>query len=175
MKLDLRKDFDEIYSHLVHRVQNYTPGVNVLHDPGGVNSPIAQITFGYELTQAGWVVLAFDARSDAKSDGEWSRCIDETMLARPEWLRATKSLGAGEAVEFKLTDGSVCTLSPKYDDAEYGAVYGNLLKWILLKAHEDGVFRSLPLAERCQLAVEDFDFRYGWTLYDDRGDKAADA
>jgi hypothetical protein len=167
MKIDLREDFTDIYSHLVHLVRAYVPGVNVLRDPGHRESPIAQINFGYEISQGGWVAFVFDTRSKATCDGEWTRYIEETMLERPEWARATESLDAGEIVEFTLPDGSVRTFVPNYDDHEYGSIFGDLLKDILLKAHEDGVFKSLPLVERCQLAVEDFDGRYGWIRYED--------
>lgn len=55
------------------------------------------------------------------------------------------------------------------EDDEYVAVFGELLKGVLLKARKDGVFDSLPKAKKCHMGVEEMDGNYGWPNYEDRG------
>src|SRR6186713_715981 len=85
MTLDLRRDFSEIYDHLVNQVRSFDPkGGNVLGKPG----PIKLIEVGFEYSQAGWLVVVFDMRKKAEPDGEWTARIEGNELERPHWLEA---------------------------------------------------------------------------------------
>jgi hypothetical protein len=57
------------------------------------------------------------------------------------------------------------------EDDEYVAVFGELLKGVLLKARKDRVFDSLPKAKKCHMGVEEMDGNYGWPNYEDWGKK----
>lgn len=163
MKLDLRKDFDAIYAHVVQRVRDFNPAKNA--GPGPKKAPISMMEFGYQCDQAGWVALVFDTRPDAESDGEWNAYIEQNAFECPHWQEAAEAL-ENEAVNVTLPDGK------KRKIAEYEALVvllGDLLKAVLLKARAEGVFQSLPKASRCSFGVEEHDGGYGWPQYEDRG------
>jgi hypothetical protein len=166
MKLDLRKDFKDIYSYLVRRVQTFDPSRNA--GPGDGKSPVAQVEFGYQCDQAGWVALVFDTRPDATSDGEWNSYIEENLFERPHWQEAFESLET-KAVDIVLPDGSKRKIAPDTGQEEYVTILGELLKSVLLKARDDRLLESLPKAKRCHLGVEEHDGQFGWPRYEDRG------
>jgi hypothetical protein len=161
VRLDLRRDFADIYAHLADRVRGFSPaGRDVLGGPG----PVRMIEVGFEYAQAGWLVVAFDTRPDAEPDGEWTHLItEENMLDRPHWLEA----GAAEGpITLVRLDGTVAELPA---DAELAELLGEMVKAVLLKARADGVFKGLPKAPGCELGVECFDGGYGWPEYQERG------
>jgi hypothetical protein len=166
MKLDLRKDFDDIYAYLVRRVRTFDPSNNA--GPGDGQSPVGQIEFGFQCDQAGWVALVFDTRRGAKPDGEWNAFIEENRFERPHWQEAFETLES-KPVDVVLPDGTKRKLSGDSGFEEFVAVLGELLKSVLMKARADGVFKSLPKAKRCHLGVEEMDGGYGWPNYEDRG------
>jgi len=166
MKLDLRNDFDDIYAYVVRRVQSFGSADN--KGPGDATSPVALVELGYQCDQAGWVALVFDTRLDATPCGEWNSYIEENLFERPFWQEASDSLET-EAVDFVLPDGSVRTVSPSMDENEYMAIFGELLRDVLLKARQEGVFESLPKARGCLLCVEEHDGRYGWPGFENLG------
>ncbi len=166
MKLDLRKDFDDIYAYVVRRAQNFDPSKNA--GPGEANSPIAMIDLCFECAQAGWVALVFDTRPNAKPDGEWTNYIDENLFERPHWLEAIETLEA-KSVDVVLSDGKQRKISPDTDFDEFVGLFGELLKGVLLKARADGVFKSLPKAVPCHMGVEELEGHFGWPEYENRG------
>ena len=85
MRLDLRRDFADIYAHVADRVRNYDPATN---DGPGDPGPVKMVKVGFEYSQAGWVVVVFDTRPDAEPDGEWNAHIQGNALDRPDWLAA---------------------------------------------------------------------------------------
>ena len=193
MKLDLRKDFKEIYSYVLDRVKTFDLAKN--KGPGKANSPITEITIGFQCDQAGWIALVFDTRPKAEPDGEWNKYIKkQNVFKRPHWQKAFEALDE-ESVEFTLPNGKKKTILPFADDEdgdvdraeeeddseddedgdqeddEYVSIFGELLKGVLLKARKDGVFDSLPKAKKCHMGVEEMDGNYGWPDFEDRGKK----
>jgi hypothetical protein len=164
--LDLRRDFDEIYTHLVERVKNFDPSTN--SGPGDGLSPVAMIEFGFQCDQAGWVALIFDTRENAEPDGEWNSFIEENMFERPHWQQARESLET-KVLNVVLPDGTKRKVSGPSGFGDFVALLGDLLKGVLLKSRTDGVFKSLPKAKECHLGVEEMDGGYGWPSYEDRG------
>ena len=165
-KLDLRKDFNEIYKHVVRRVRTYDPSTNA--GPGDGTSPVHMIDLGFQCEQDGWVVLIFDTRPDAEPDGEWNSFIDENLFERRHWQDALLSLEHGP-VEVVLPDGKKRKITGETEFVDFAALYGDLLKGVLLKARADGVFKFLPKAKECHMGVEEQEGRYGWPAYEDRG------
>jgi hypothetical protein len=174
MLLDLRKDYEDIYSYLVRRVHAFDPSKK--KGPGDANAPISQIELGYQCDQAGWVALVFDTRPKAEPDGHWQSYIAANIFERPHWQEAFELLET-KAVDFVLLDGSKHNIPPygedgeneDYDEEEHVAIFGELLKSVLLKARAEGLFDLLPKATECHLGVEEHDGRYGWPHYEDRG------
>jgi len=165
-KLDLRKDFNEIYAHLVERVRTFDPSTNA--GPGGGSFPVHMIDFGFQCEQDGWVVLIFDTRPDAQPDGEWNSFIDENLFERRHWQEALLALEDG-SLDVLLPDGKPRKITGETEFADFVALFGDLLKDVLLKARADGVFKSLPKGTECHMGVEEQEGRYGWPAYENRG------
>jgi len=165
-KLDLRKDFNEIYKHVVKRVRTFDPSKNA--GPGEGSSPVHMIDVGFQCEQDGWVVLIFDTRPDAQPDGEWNSFIDKNLFRRQHWQEALLALEDG-SVEVLLPDGKKRKITGETEFEDFVALFGDLLKGVLLKARADGVFKSLPKAEECHMGVEEQEGRYGWPAFEDRG------
>jgi hypothetical protein len=162
VKLDLRRDFAEIYAHLVDRVRTFDSASN---DGPGKPGPVKMIQVGYEYSQSAWVVVVFDTRPDAEPDGEWNSHIEGNELERPDWLAAGEAnMKAG--ITLVRPDGTEVKL-PK--NTELAEPLGELVKAVLLKARADGVFDKLPKAAGCELAVEHHEGAYGWPMYEARG------
>ncbi|MEZ6141483.1 MAG: ankyrin repeat domain-containing protein [Zavarzinella sp.] len=165
LKLDLRKDYDQIYKLVVKRVQKYNPRMNV--GTGDESSLVHMIELGYQCDQAGWVALIFDTRPDAAPDGEWTASIGENLFERRHWHEAYQAIQDGP-VQISLPDGTQCEIgATEYES--FTEKIGEMLKNLLLKARTDGVFESLPKAIQCHLGVEAIDGSYGWPAYEDRG------
>ena len=128
MKLDLRTDFQDIYSYLIQRVRTFDPSANA--GPGDGASPISQIDFGYQCDQAGWVALVFDTRPDAEPDGEWNSYIEANILERPHWQAAYEALET-EPVEIIFLDGITDIATSDSNEEAYMAIFGDLLKNVL--------------------------------------------
>ena len=136
-KLDLRKDFNAVYKHLVERVRKFDPaGGNVLGGP----DPIKMIEVGFEYSQAGWVVVVFDTRPNAEPDGEWTSLIDGNELERPHWLEAGEANLDGPITVIQL-DGTEAKLPSGTELAE---ILGEVLKAAVLKAEKTACLLGLP-------------------------------
>jgi hypothetical protein len=162
MRLDLRRDFAEIYSYVVDRVRGFDPATN---DGPGDPGPVKMIEVGFEYAQAGWVVIVFDTRPDAGPDGEWNSHIEGNELERPHWQEAGEANMDGP-INLVQLDGTETVLPVNSELAE---PLGELLKAVLLKARSDGVFAALHKAANCELGVEHHEGAYGWPDYEVRG------
>jgi hypothetical protein len=163
-RLDLRKDFADVYAFVADRVRSFDPATN---DGPGEAGPVTRIDVGFGLYQSGWVCLVFDTRPDAEPDGEWNEYIEETVLERPSWAKACEAVEAG-ALVLILPDGTRQELPAEATD-QLVAALGGMLRGVLLKARADGVFARLPKTARCELGVEEQDGSYGWPAYEERG------
>lgn len=162
MKLDLRRDFDDIYTYLVDRVRRFDPAKN---DGPGDPGPVKMIEVGFEYSQAGWVAVVFDTRPNAGPDGEWNAHIAGNELERPHWLEIGEA-NQEEPVALIGLDG-IETILPEC--TELADPLGEMIKAVLLKARADGVFAGLPKAHGCELGVEHSEGAYGWPEYEARG------
>jgi hypothetical protein len=107
-RLDLRKDFADIYRFVAERVGSFDPATN---DGPGKGKRVKRIDFGYQFDQAGWVALVFDTRRDAQPDGRWNAHIPGNWLERPKW-RAAAEANEDESFAFTLPDGTGREISP---------------------------------------------------------------
>ena len=94
--------------------------------------------------------MVFDTRPDAAADGEWNSHIERNILKRPLWQEAFESLET-KAIDVVLPDGSKRKISSDTDawEEEYVAIFGEVLKGVLVKAREEGILKLLPKAKRC--------------------------
>ncbi len=165
-RLDLRKEFADVYGFVSRRVRSFDPTTN---DGPGKGKRVAQIDIGFGLYQSGWVCLVFDTRRNPEPDGEWTMHIDETVLERPRWATACDAVEAGP-LTLILPDGTRQEL-PVGEKGVRRLVntLGDMLRSVLLQARTDGVFAGLPKAARCELGVEEQEGTYGWPAYEERG------
>jgi hypothetical protein len=163
-RLDLRKDFAEVYTFVSERVRSFDSATN---DGPGEAGPVTRIDIGFGLYQSGWVALVFDTRPDPEPDGEWNEHIDGNDLERPRWPKACDAVEKGP-LSLILPDGTRREL-PAGASGQLVTALGDMLRGVLLKVRADGVFASLPKAARCELGVEEQDGSYGWPVYESRG------
>lgn len=163
-RLDLRKDFAEVYAFVAERVKSFRPSTN--RGPGK-GQRVSRIDLGFGLFQGGWVCLVFDTGRNPEPDGEWNEYIEDTVLERPRWVQAHEVLET-RPLTVILPEGNRRELSARGTGALVAAL-GHMLKAVLLKARADGVFAALPSARRCELGVEAQEGSYGWPAYEERG------
>jgi hypothetical protein len=160
-RLDLRKDFAEVYAFVAGRARAFDPAAN----PGpGKGKRVSRIDVGFGLYQSGWACLVFDTRRNPEPDGEWNEYIEDTVLERPKWATACEAVEAGP-LTLILPDGARRELATG-NTGPLVAALGDMLRAVLLKARDDGVFAALPKAPRCELGVEEQDGSYGWPEYE---------
>ena len=88
-------------------------------------------------------------------------------MERPHWAEAGER-NETEPIDVILMDGSTRTL-PVAENDTLAILIGEMFREVMLHARDTGVFDALPLAERCELGVEEFNGIYGWPEYVDRG------
>lgn len=163
-RLDLREDFADAYAFVAARVKSFDPAT----DPGpGKGKRVSRVDAGFGLYHSGWMCLVFDRRRSPEPDGEWNESIEDTVLERPKWAGACVAVEDGP-LTLVLPDGTRRELAAG-DTGALVAALGDMLRAVLLKARDDGVFAELPRAARCELGVEEQEGTYGWPAYESRG------
>lgn len=163
MKIDLRYDFTEILEFVAQRISGFDAATNV---GPGKPGPISQIDFGFQCDQAGWVCLVFDTRPDATSDGERTGYIEENNFPRSHWKMFSEDY---EYIPMSIVkmDGTTLNIRPDDDYDQLSELLGELLKSVLFKAREMGLFVSLPRAAECHIAMEEFGrTHFGWPPFE---------
>ena len=158
MVIDLRNDAETIRVLLKSRVSAFL----------SIHGTVSRIEVGYSFEQNGFVSVHFDTRENAKPDGSWAQNIEGNSVECPHWPAAFEAIEGGE-VAFVLADGKQLSLAADTDSEQLAAIIGMVVKKTLLDARDNGVFASLPKAQRCELAAEELEGRYGWPDYEDRG------
>jgi len=155
--LDLRNDLEEIESYIVNRVRDFDPKLN--HGPGE-SSAISQIVTSFECDQAGWVAMVFDTRPVPLPDGEWTLYLEDSpMLNRDHWIKAGTANFRGTITVVNI-DGVQNTYSE--ENATFTVEIGEMIKRVVLNVRDRGEFSRLPIAQGCQIFVEDFNGEYFW-------------
>jgi ankyrin repeat protein len=160
--LDLRKEFEAVYKYLAKRVSKFNPKK---HDGLGGPGTVQAIHVGFDHIHTGWVAVVFDTRNDARPDGEWTTHIDGNVLKLARWQQATE-YNSDQPLTLIQLDGSRTELPANF---ELAVPLGEMLKAVLLKARDDGLFAELAKAPACQFGVEHLDGEFGWPAYEDRG------
>lgn len=159
MRLDLKKDRQSLLKYVKQRVRDYPIYVN--DGPGEDEDEVTQITCGFQCDQSGWVALVFDTRPKSECDGEWQHFIEENCLELPHWCDVCEAMWEeNSSVQLIDSKGRKETLG---EDHSLAGVLGEFLQDFLIQLRNDGVFKKLPLSERCSLTVEEHDGQYGWT------------
>ncbi len=162
MQLDLRQSAAAIREHIAQRAKSYAKRRN--KGPGKPGDPVTQITIGYQFDQAGWFALVFDTRPGSEVDGEWNSYIEANACRYPAWKKAFSSLGK-EGPHLRLIEhnGHKKMLGSSTDEVRFAKYLGVTIRDVLVEASENGVFDGVPLAEECELVVEEHGGYFGWS------------
>jgi hypothetical protein len=134
-----------------------------------VAGPISAIEVGFQLCQAGLVLLHFDAREKHDRDGTWTLALSGPTLVFPHWQAAYESAGE-DGASFVLLTGERHDIDAGADDETVAGVFGEALLAITLDAIASGMFELLELRDDCQLDLEEFDGMWAWPSdYEDVG------
>src|SRR5262245_61467371 len=96
-QLSLSSDFRVVYSYVAGQVRAFDPILTGC-------SLLSRIELGYSFYRSGWVVLHFDTCPDVKSDGAWSKYIEDNELYRRHWSYLCEA-NATESIEVVLPNG----------------------------------------------------------------------
>lgn len=163
VEINLKNDALRISKYIAKRCEEYSVYVNA--GPGRDEDPIRQVTLGFGIDQAGWVVLVFDTRPDAQFDGEWQGFIEQNEESFPDWTKALDQMLEGESLEVTPLKGRKKIFTGDNEFEEVAAPFGEMCRDLLMSSRKIGLFDKLPLAADCRLSVEEHEGNYGW---DDR-------
>jgi len=157
--IDFRDDIPLIRKHLAGRVKSQAV----------VEDPVSAIVIGFQLNQAGLILVHFDTRPKHGRDGTWTLAMDGPTLKMPRWRRAYEA-AERHGVSFILPDGNAKDIAPGAEDAKVAGVFGKVLLASIKDALASGTFKPLKLRKNCQLDIEEFDNVWAWpTKYEDLG------
>lgn len=146
MLLDMRSDVPTIRNFVAQRVA----------DQKTISEPIIVITFGYQVTQAGLLLVHFDTRDQVLHDGRWTVGFKPgAYISLEHWAEA--------ASETETSGGSFIIPTGERRDIPAGPwdpisqVFGEGLLSIGLDAIARGTFDPLRLRDECELQIADFD------------------
>lgn len=164
MIVDIRKDIPDFLAYIRERVAQHVEAAT----KSQTAESVTRIDFGFEFGQGNELWLVFDTRADAEPDGHWTmQCGEIRELKRPDWP-IWHELPDDEVVYFIDLNGQKINVMDNPDE-QICEIVGDAMKHALLVARDQGVFNSLPRAERCELGVENMEGFYGWPIYEDRG------
>lgn len=117
--------------------------------------PVSRVVIGYEIEQSGWLMVYFDRRPGAESDGEWTKHIDSSKIQMDSWEKIM-IFGNRGPIQIQDIRGDRHTITT-------GEQLANLFgEWIV------AVIQSEELLDHfdayCPITVEDFNGHFGWTL-----------
>ena len=161
MRIDLKKDAERVFKYLQRRAKEFPEYVNA--GPGKDEDEIRLVTLGFGFDQAGWVALVFDTRPKAKIDGEWQGYIEENEEPFGDWFKVYSDMEKnGSVLSLTQHDGTRRSFTSNTDLEVIAECFGAMCRETLQQARQKGVFKKLPLAEDCRLAVEEHEGNYGW-------------
>jgi hypothetical protein len=158
-KVDFRKDLPTLRKHLASRVRTQSK----------VKQPVSGIAIGFQLNQAGLIVVHFDVRKQHQRDGSWTLAMGGPTLKVNHWCKAYEAAG-DDGISVTLLDGKSKSIKAGAGDEKVAEVFGSVLLAIARDAIATGTFKPLTLSDKCQLDIEEFDGNWGWPAkYEDCG------
>lgn len=172
---DLRPDAVSIRSYMEKRVLGFTQQTN--DGPGPKNAAVSLIQVGFDHEQTGYVALVFDTRPNADTDGEWTMHLESetNCLELPKWAAITgnacinSDAGLTEDARIRFTnlDGSTTLFDWNAGDSyQYAAIFGKVIRDVVLASRDNGLFDRLPIADDCRICIEMISGLYVWPSTD---------
>jgi len=160
--VDLRPDVRRIAKYIRARVLEY-------RKKRGAAS-VERIELGFGYGDSNFVALHFDTRANAAPDGEWTKHIQENDLEMAQWNKILQAWG-DIPLRLILPNGTErhVSESDNCNDKALAALFGDMLKSVLISARAEGAFEKLRKAEGCELGVEELEGNYGWPHHEGRG------
>ena len=167
MKLNLKRDLDEIGKFIRERVSLYDEYENI--GPGEDEDPIRLITVGFHVEQNAFVCVIFDTRPNADVDGEWTMFQEEDNLVyMPAWEEAFENLCDKGTVTVSLKNGKSKKLDTNDDNHSVAKFFGEQILKLVMEFNDADGFETLPLAKNAFLSIEEYGGRWGWPEYKHR-------
>lgn len=165
IELDLRKDAASIRRVIETAVTRYT----ALHRKNPLANPlVSRFDIIYSLGDSHstpWVFVNICA-GPGSEPGDRPTHPDIGKLHKRNWLPAVQAVCNDLKVPVTLPEGKTVDCN----DAKLEKVIGEFLVGQLTRARDEGAFRGLPIAPRCELGVENpTTGAFGWPKYKDRG------
>ena len=83
MCIDFRNDYEVISKYIRQRFKDYSELSDIGLGTKGFD--ISLIHLGYDIEESSWISVVFDRRSNAISDGEWTKIIVPNSLSLGHW------------------------------------------------------------------------------------------
>ncbi len=118
--------------------------------------PVSRVVIGYEIEQGGWLMVHFDRRPGAESDGEWTKHIQTDKIQMESW-ESIKIMVFGNRGPIQVQDihGTRHTITT---GEELANLFGEWIVWAIrsegLREHFDANWA---------ITVEDFNGHFGWS------------
>jgi hypothetical protein len=159
--VDLRRDARKVEDYVRTQVVKWRKKAT---------AAVKRIQLGFGYGDSNFVALHFDTRANSAPDGEWAKHIQENELEMPLWNKILQAWG-DKPLRLILPNGTErhVTESDNCNEKALAALFGEMLKGVLLSARAEGAFEELRKAEHCELGVEELEGNYGWPRYEDRG------
>ena len=160
--VDLRRDARKVEEYVRNQVAKWRKKA--------ATAAVKRIQLGFGYGDSNFVSLHFDTRANSAPDGEWAKHIQENELEMPQWNKILQAWG-DKPLRLIFPNGTERHVaeSDNCNDEALAALFGEMLKEVLLSARAAGAFEKLRKAEHCELGVEELEGNYGWPRYEDRG------
>ena len=126
-----------------------------------VKTPIGAVVVGFQVNQAGLLLIHFDTRDRYDRDGEWTKAFGRNTLKLPHWQEAYEAVAEDGASFIRLSGKPRAVRAGAADETVMG-LFGAALRAIVHDAFARGMFAPLPLRDDCQLDLEEFDGNWAW-------------
>ncbi len=158
MTFDLTNDANEFRNYLCSRISQYANLARAL--------PVKLLEVGFQFDQGGAIVVHFDCRPNAQTDGTWTMRYQGNTLDRLHWPNLTERVFESSVTFIKL-DGASRTLPNDCSksanlEQEMASLLGEMLRDSMIAAIASHELDLLPKAPGFMIGIEELNGNYGW-------------
>lgn len=158
MTHDLAKDANEFRDYLRSRIAQYA---SIAGAP-----PVKLLEVGFQFDQGGAIVVHFDCRPNAQTDGTWTLKYQGNTLGRLHWPGLTEQVFESSVTFIKLNGASRtlpndCSKSASLEQ-ELASLLGEMLRDSIIAAIASHELELLPKAPGFMIGIEELNGNYGW-------------
>lgn len=158
MTFDLTNDANEFRNYLRSRISQYANLAGAL--------PVKLLEVGFQFDQGGAIVVHFDCRPNAQTDGTWTMRYQGNTLDRLHWPELTERVFESSVTFIKL-DGASRTLPNDCSksanlEQEMASLLGEMLRDSMIDSIASHELDPLPKAPGFMIGIEELNGNYGW-------------